>query len=325
MRNRILTAALLLSGLAFWQCGSSSNEKELDTYATGAVKIAADQSFEPLIAAELDAFHAAHPRATITPVYTSEGEAINAMLLDSVRVAVVTRTLTPEEEESLTRIKYKSRVSKIAVDGVALVLNKANPDTLYTLEELKQLLTGQLKNWSDLSGPYHSRKDKEPVVLVFDKSSSSNLAFVAKKLGLKMPDLKGQLFAPGSNNGVIDYVEAHPNAIGFVGMNWISDKEDSAQSSNDRRIKVAHLADTANPTPADFYPPAAATIALKEYPLTREVYAITREARFGLGRGFIAYMTGDAGQRIILKAGLMPANVPMRIIKTKDRDFNITE
>ena len=61
--------------------------------------------------------------------------------------------------------------------------------------------------------------------------------------------------------------------------------------------------------------PFQAYVALKQYPLYRKINIINPEGRYGLGTGFASFINSDKGQRIILKSGLVPANVPVRIIK----------
>jgi len=58
-----------------------------------------------------------------------------------------------------------------------------------------------------------------------------------------------------------------------------------------------------------------AYIKTKEYPFTRSVYMINRQTRAGLGMGFVSFVAGDKGQLMILKAGLIPAIAPVRLVQ----------
>ena len=121
-------------------------------------------------------------------------------------------------------------------------------------------------------------------------------------------------FAVNTNKEVLDYVEQHKNAIGVIGVSWISDQDDASVKNFLSRVRVMALSDKENPTADEYVQPYQAYIALKQYPLTREVYMISREGRAGLGTGFVSFVAGDAGQRIIRLAGLLPATMPVRII-----------
>lgn len=70
------------------------------------ISIAADESFEPIIQEEIDVFESLYPLAGIVPRYTTEVEAINLLLKDSVRLAIATRTLTEEEMNSFHSRKF---------------------------------------------------------------------------------------------------------------------------------------------------------------------------------------------------------------------------
>ena len=95
-------------------CRSKSKEGPTDTYSSGVIAIAADESFEPIIQEEIDVFESLYPLAGIVPRYTTEVEAINLLLKDSVRLAITTRTLTKEEMNSFHSRKFFPREIKLA-------------------------------------------------------------------------------------------------------------------------------------------------------------------------------------------------------------------
>ncbi len=107
------------------------------------------------------------------------------------------------------------------------------------------------------------------------------------------------------------------NALGIVSVNWISDKNDSLTRGFLKKIKVVAVTSEFDSEGDDFYRPYQAYIADKSYPFIREVYTISRETFTGLGSGLIAFIAGESGQRIILKMGMVPATMPVRIIQTK--------
>lgn len=85
---------------------NSKSKGPTDTYSSGVVSIAADESFEPIIQEEIEVFESLYPLAGIVPRYTTEVEAINLLLKDSVRLAIATRTLTKEEMNSFHSRKF---------------------------------------------------------------------------------------------------------------------------------------------------------------------------------------------------------------------------
>ena len=87
-----LIGIVLLAALS--ACRSKSKDGPTDTYSSGVIAIAADESFEPIVQEEIDVFESLYPLTGIVPRYTTEVEAINLLLKDSVRLAIATRTLS---------------------------------------------------------------------------------------------------------------------------------------------------------------------------------------------------------------------------------------
>jgi phosphate transport system substrate-binding protein len=112
-------------------------------------------------------------------------------------------------------------------------------------------------------------------------------------------------------------VAAEKNCIGVVGVNWISDSDDTTRLSFLKSVKVLEIAMTKDD---DFYKPYQAYIAQKYYPLWREVYIISKEAYTGLGTGLTAFIASERGQRIVLKFGLVPATMPVRLVELVENE-----
>jgi len=134
---------------------------------------------------------------------------------------------------------------------------------------------------------------------------------------LAVKTLPEYCYSTNSNPAVIDYVENNPNAIGIISVNWISDPDDSITHEFLGRVKVVAVTQEFFSEGDEFFTPHPGYIADKSYPFIREVYAISRETFTGLGSGFIQFVAGDSGQRIILKMGMLPSIMPIRLIQTR--------
>ena len=131
--------------------------------------------------------------------------------------------------------------------------------------------------------------------------------------------MKVSFFAAKSNKEVIEYVKTHDNAMGVIGSNWISDGDDPTSLTFIRSINVLSVANKPNPTKDDYYQPFGYNLALKKYPLTRQIKLILREAHMGLGTGFVNYMTLEQGQLIVYKNGLIPLTQPLQIRQVESK------
>lgn len=316
MKHSILMGltAGMLGALGLAGCnGGNKSSAAIDTPTSGAISIGVDETFAPIIKSEVDTFQKLYPAAQIRAQYQPERDVMQAFLDDSIRLAVVSRQLTEAEKSRFKSIQIESRAIRIGVDGVAIILHPSNPDSLLTTAQLRGIFTGQLKQWNQLSP---GNKQGE-ITAVFDNNNSSTARFVQDSITRGTALAKG-IFASESNPALLDYVASHPNAIGVIGVNWISDRDDKGVQKLLGRVRVAGIsAKAANSTPDDYVQPYQAYLAQKTYPLRRELYVISREARAGLGTGFASFVAGNKGQLIMLKSGLMPATGQVRIIDVK--------
>jgi len=235
--------------------------------------------------------------------YRSEDDAVRDMIIDSVRMIVISRELTASENQELKKQNAKITSVKIAIDGVALITHPKNQDSVLTMQRFEEIVRGKGKN-----------KKGEPIVLVFDSNFSSNLNYVRKYFKLTEKD-SIKIYAAKSNADVIEYVAKNENAIGVIGVNWVSDMDDTQQQTFLKKIRVIGLSE--DNEGKVYYQPDQYSLHQKKYPLRREVFAVMRESGTGLATGFIVFLRGEKGQRIVQKEGLLPATLPIRFVEVK--------
>lgn len=305
MIKQFVVAISLLS--CFIGCNGN---KPLDNPSQGSIVVAADESFYPLVTQLTSAYAGIYPNAHFTVVFKPEQEAINMMLHDSARLVFATRALKPNEQAVLNQRKIRGATEKIATDGVALIINKANTDSLITMDELRRVFAGQTRQWSQLKGGNQAA----PITLVFDNNNSSNLEFILKTFNVKeVRNLR--IFTTHSNREVIDFVRKNPSALGFIGVNWISDSDEPLSVELARDLRVMGVSSQLTPTKRDdYFQPFQEDLGMQRYPLRRPVYILSRESHPGLGGGLINYIARDAGSLIIRKLGLWPRMPYDRII-----------
>jgi phosphate transport system substrate-binding protein len=295
--------------LIFYSCSLLNKKEEVkDGPAQGEITIAVDESFQPLLKSEKTAFENNYHFARIHLKFTPENEAVADLLNEKVRSIVVSRDLTSKEKEIFTREKITYRSFPFAADGIALIVNKQNTDTLISLPKLKDLLIGQISDWKKLGA--HSISGE--ILLVVDQANSSNIKFLIDKLGIPATQ-KLAVFAAGSNPAVIEYVKKHANALGIIGSNWISDGDNPTSLGFIKSVHVMSVAEKQGMGLDHYLQPFGYNLALKTYPLRREIKIILKESHLGLGTGFVNYVCGEMGQLIVLKAGLIPLTRPITI------------
>lgn len=317
---------MVRSGRLFWMCvwvvltctlfacrEKKPKDKYTDTATSGVIPLSADESFRDIVQQEIDVFESIYTFAGIVPIYTSEVEAINLLLHDSVRLAITTRGLTDAEKTMLESKKFYPKEFKIATDAIALIVNKQNKDSLITLSVLKQILTGKITQWDQVN----SKSRLGELQLIFDNPNSSTVRFAIDSI-CRGDSLAGNIRAQQDNAAVIDYVSKTPNAIGVIGVTWVGNKSDSTRLSFSELVTVMGVSREAVATPENSYQPFQAYIALGKYPLTRNMYAIVTDPRSGLAAGFATFLASDRGQRIILRSGIVPATQNVRLVNVRD-------
>lgn len=311
MRVKKTLLLFLFFGAVFSACTEhDKNGKVLSTTTSGDVKIAADETLLPVIDSQEQVFETIYPKADVQIKYLPESDVVNLFVNDSVQLIVLPRELNEQEMAVFKSKKIVPRTSKIATDAVALIINKANTDTTLELADVREIIRGNKTKWNQLD----KNSNIGDINIVFDNSKSSTVQYMIGLVGKK--EIKG--YALNTNEEVINYVGNNKGAIGIIGLNWISDKDDSSTIYFKKHINVVGIKGDPGDLGDDYYyQPYQAYLATKQYALIRSVYTISREPRAGLATGFASFISGDKGQKIILKAGLLPANAPIRIISTE--------
>ena len=307
-----IAAVAVIAALLMVGCKNQGTPVLKESPTAGDIKIEADDSFRPIVDAEVSTFTTFYKNAHITPVYKSEKEIVADFLSDSVKVIVTSWTPTKEQEKTLLDIQTVARTTVVAYDALALVLNKSNEDSLLTYNNVNDIFTGKITDWNQINKSSKLGK----IDIVFDNDRSGNIRYFREKF--ELPEkLASNFYAVNNNPEVIDYVAKSPGALGIVSVNWISDSDDSLSKSFTIRVKVAAVSQPYLDN-LTFYMPVQGSIYDKTYPFVREVNMVSRESFSGLGSGFVSFVSGEKGQRIILKSGLVPATMPIRIIQVRN-------
>lgn len=285
-----------IAGLA-----SCKNDKPPQTPTTGTVKILVDESFRPIIEDQAYVFESTYAKAKVELIFKPENELLKLFLNDSVRVAILSRKLSKEESRFYENKKITIRFNRFAIDGIALITSKSNPDSTATVADIINVIKGR-------PGKIGS--------LVFDNPNSSTVRYFKDLAEVKVLPANG-IYALKSNPEVIKYVYNHPGSVGVVGVNWLEQPDKDVEKIVGE-LKVLGVKNLPGKPGSDaYYKPTQNDIALGLYPLTRSLYIYNCEGGAGLGTGFASFLAGERGQRIVLKSGLLPDSIPSREIRIR--------
>lgn len=303
---------LMLSGMMLILASCQGRTTATDETPTrGNIRIIADESFQPLIDTEVYTFTQIYTNAIIQPIYKPEYDVINDFMNDSVKVIVTSKRLTDDQIQYLRDTLVIARTIPFAWDALALVINKENKDSLLNYNDIRDIFVGVKTSWKELD----SRSKLGDIRVIFDNTKSGNIRYFKELFGIE-GSLPPNFFAVNSNLEVIDFVSRNPDALGIVSKNWISDKDDPQSRRYINKIIVAGVSKQ-YVNDGSYYRPDQGFIYNKEYPFVREVFFISRETFSGLGTGFIQWATAEQGQRIVLKSGLVPSTMPIRLVQIR--------
>lgn len=338
MKKGFYTATLAVVTLAVFALSSCDNSKKTEKYDEGSATMYCDEGFASFMEEEIDVFEYQYPKATILSRYMSETEAINAILKDSCQLIVTSKPLTDKQIQYIR--EQHSRIAKslpIAVDAVALIVNNENSLERLRLDDIRDILTGKVTHWGQLARVTDNRLDTTTIKIVFDREGSSTVNYMQEKF-LKGGAFPPNAYAQNSSREVFQAVENNPAAIGIISVAWLGEnleiRSEEAAAVDDKKIKglqdeneqvEVNFSDKIKVLAVggdnaayleDYYLPYQAYIFEKDkYPLVRTIYLTTVASQKSVGQSFYSFVTGFIGQKILARTGVLPYNMPMRIVE----------
>ena len=293
----------------FLACGNKPKNSMSYDYDKAAAIFTADESFYPILDEELEVFMATAALDSIRPVYTNQEEAITKLMKNETWLAFATRSLSPKEIQNLKDRQFVPRVIPIAYDGLAIIVNNANPDSCISIKDFKRILSGEVSRWSDI----YPQSRLGDIDVVFDNPKSSTVTWCVDSLLGGKPINSKNIGAVKKSAEVIDWVEKHENAIGIIGSNWLNDKRDTTNVTFNKNITVMRVSRLDSATVRNSWQPYQYYLYNGNYPLVRTIYALLNEPRSGVPSAFGHFCRLPKGQVIILRAGLLPVQANMNV------------
>lgn len=305
MRSRKLYSLIVAGSLLLGAC-TEEKAGPTDTPNSGTISISVDETYKPVIEQQLHVFDSSFPDAHINVSYKSEAECFKDYLAGKVRLILVTRELNAEERKYCEAKDIVPRSRELARDAIAIILNRENADTAFSISQLRGIMTGQFK-------------DKYNVV--FDNAGSSTLRFIKDSI-MNGEELGPNVFAANGNDSVVRYVMANPMSMGVVGLSYVSSDDDP--NNTGAFVNNVRVAALYNDSTREFLQPYQAYVALRNYPLSRNLYFIKNEPHQGLGTGFANFLARDRGQLIFAHAHMFPLQTSIILRPAQINNSNTT-
>ena len=263
-----------------------------EAYDRGTVEMYVESSVYPIVEDINEVFKTYYNNADIKLKMLSQNEILNSVYKDSGRLAILPKSFTAKELE-VFKGRVAPKVTPIAKDAVLFITQKNATDTLIKYQDVIDVFKGTKK----------SEK-----VFVFHDANSTIVSSIMKDAGVS--SISKNVYYAKTVEEIVSYIDKNKNAVGVVGINWMLQPDAKIKEG----IKQLRSMLVYNDSLKNYYAPSQSTIADNTYPLIRTINIIDVQGKAGLGTGFASFTASDKGQRIILKAGLMPITLPKREI-----------
>ena len=269
---------------------SSTPVQSQTTTLSGTVNTDGSTSMESVVKALAEAFMEQNPDVTVNYSGTGSGTGIQAAIDGTVDLGLASRALKDEE-------KSNGAVENIvALDGVAVVVNPENGVTDLTVEQIAQIFTGEITNWSELGGA-----DAE--IAVFGREAGSGTRGAFEEI-VGVEDACKYTNEYSSTGDVIGNVASNPSAIGDV-ITTVSQNPDAIGYASLSAVK-----DTVKALTVGGVAPTEDTVKDGSYEIQRPFVMVTKEGTqlSEAAQAFLDFaMSADAAE-IIAVAGAVSAN-----------------
>ncbi|MFH0780514.1 MAG: substrate-binding domain-containing protein [Pseudomonadota bacterium] len=212
------------------------------------------------------------------------------LMAEQCDIGMASRKIKDKEVVELSRFGVMTAPTNehvIALDGIAVIVNKSNKINTLNMQELADIFSGKTANWSQLGG-------ESGEIKVYARDENSGTFDTFKTLVLDKLELKQGIKRFESNLELSDQVSDDPFAIGFTSL------------PNIRKAKAIAIADTgAKPIFPSFF-----TVATEDYPIARRLYLYTAtNPTNNHVRDFIEFVQSKQGQEITGKSDLVDMNI----------------
>ena len=267
-------AATTAAGTTAAETAAAEQTTEAPKNVSGTVSLAGSTSMQKLCEAMIESFSEEYPDITVTAEYTGSGAGLEAVAAGKTDIGNSSRALKDSEKAAGVEENI------VAIDGIAVIANKAGKVLDLTTGQLSDIYTGKITNWKDLGG------DDEAIVVIGREAGSGTRGAFEELL--KIEDKCAYAQELDSTGGVLAKVAATPGSIGYVSLDVVDDT-----------VTALSLNGVA---------PTEENIVAGSYTLSRPFVMATKgtvDAQSDAVKTWFSYVESDAGKAVITGLGLI--------------------
>jgi phosphate transport system substrate-binding protein len=248
--------------------------------ASAAIVAEGSTTVLPIAQKTAEVFMDNNPSADISIRGGGSGVGIKSLIADRCDIAMSSRPMKDAELQTAASKGINAKATLVALDAIAVVVNKNNPVKELSQTRVKDIFSGKITNWSQVGG-----ENRAIVVVSRDSASGSFECF--NELALKGVKLTKSAMMQASNQGVAQVVSTTPGAVGYVGLGYLNG------------VKALSIGGIF---------PSERTVLDKSFPYARPLYMYTNGAPKGETKKYIDFVISSAGQRLAKQLGFVAFN-----------------
>src|SRR5881392_1974405 len=227
-----------------------------------------------------ETFKAQHPGTTFDIAAEGSTTGIAAIIDGTAQIGMSSRRAKPSEVGAAAAKGVHLKPTIVAYDGIAVIVNSANPVKTLTKKQVEQIFAGDVTDWSAAGGSGGK-------ISIYTRNTSSGTYSDFKELAMTKRDYAGGSQKMAGNEQIAAEVGKNANGVGYVGLAY----------TKAGGIKVM---------PIDGVLPSNQTVHAKTYPYARPTFYYTNGEPAGLAKQFLDFTIGSAGQKIVAQVGFVP-------------------
>lgn len=288
--KRVVIFALLLSLMISCNNASSSTSSQAATY----IENKGSDTIVNLALAWAEQYQDEYPRVRISVTGGGSGTGIAALINGTVDIANASRQISPDETKLAEDKSIHPMEIVIARDAIAVLVNPRNPVSQLTLQQVSDIYSGKVDNWSQVGG-----EDRPIVRLSRETNSGTHVYFLENVIRMGRENDRtlfsmDTLLLP-SSEGIVAELRDNPNAIGYDGLGYVP---------SDGTVKVVALAENQG---SPYVMPSIQTVNNSSYPVARDLYMYTNGEPQGIVKEYLDWILHSTeAQDIVGKLGFVP-------------------
>src|SRR5882762_5739188 len=222
-------------------------------------------------------FKAEHPGTTFDIAAEGSTTGIAAIIDGTAQIGMSSRRAKPAEISAASGKGVNMKPTIVAYDGIAVIVNSANPVKTMTKKQVEQIFAGDVGDWSAVGGSGGK-------ISIYTRNTSSGTYSEFKELAMKKRDYAGGSQKMAGNEQIAAEVGKNPNGVGYVGMAY-------TKASG---VKVVSIVGET---------PSRKSVQDHSYPYWRPTFYYTNGEPGGLAKQFVDFTLSSGGQNIVSRVG----------------------